>query len=141
MSRTLKRTLRRWLYIGHRWVGIITCLFFAMWFISGVVMMYVAFPGLSDKERLAALPDIRWEKVALSPDDAMKKAGVTRYPRDLRLSMLADEPVYRMTAWDGTRQVISAGRWPRHHQPLRRTGAGDRAIPPREQNTAARRDR
>ncbi|QHO75446.1 peptidase [Bradyrhizobium sp. CCBAU 051011] len=108
VSRALKRTLRRWLYIGHRWIGIITCLFFAMWFISGVVMMYVAFPGLSDKERLAALPDIRWEKVALSPDDAMKQAGATRYPRDLRLSMLADEPVYRMTAWDGTRQVISA---------------------------------
>ena len=108
VSRTLKRTLRRWLYIGHRWIGIVTCLFFAMWFISGVVMMYVAFPGLSNNERLAALPDIRWEKVALSPDDAMKKAGVTRYPRDLRLSMLADEPVYRVTGWDGTRQAISA---------------------------------
>ena len=108
MARGLKRTLRRWLYIGHRWVGIVTCLFFAMWFISGVVMMYVAFPGLSDKERLAALPHIQWEKVALSPDDAMKAAGATRYPRDLRLSMLADEPVYRMTAWDGKRQAISA---------------------------------
>lgn len=108
MPRALTRTLRRWLYIGHRWVGIVTCLFFAMWFISGVVMMYVAFPGLSDKERLAALPDIVWEKVALSPDDAMKKTGAARYPRDLRLAMLADEPVYRLTGWDGKRQAISA---------------------------------
>jgi hypothetical protein len=79
-----------------------------MWFISGVVMMYVAFPGLSDKERLAALPDIVWEKVALSPDDAMKAAGATRYPRELRLNMIADEPVYRLTGWDGKRQTISA---------------------------------
>lgn len=108
MARTLTRTLRRWLYIGHRWVGIVTCLFFAMWFISGVVMMYVAFPGLSDKERLAALPDIVWEKVTLSPDDAMKKAGATRYPRDLRLNMIADEPVYRLSSWDGQWQAISA---------------------------------
>jgi hypothetical protein len=108
LSRKLTRTLRRWLYIGHRWVGIVTCLFFAMWFISGVVMMYVAFPGLSDKERLAALPDIVWEKVALSPDDAMKAAGATRYPRELRLNMIADEPVYRLTGWDGKRQTISA---------------------------------
>lgn len=108
MSRKLTRTLRRWLYIGHRWVGIVTCLFFAMWFISGVVMMYVAFPGLSDKERLAALPDIVWEKVALSPDEAMKAAGATRYPRELRLNMVADEPVYRLTGWDGKRQTISA---------------------------------
>jgi uncharacterized iron-regulated membrane protein len=108
LSRKLTRTLRRWLYIGHRWVGIVTCLFFAMWFISGVVMMYVAFPGLSDKERLAALPDIVWEKVALSPDEAMKAAGATRYPRELRLNMVADEPVYRLTGWDGKRQAISA---------------------------------
>ncbi|WP_371423602.1 PepSY domain-containing protein [Tardiphaga sp.] len=108
MARTLTRTLRRWLYIGHRWVGIVTCLFFAMWFISGVVMMYVAFPGLSDKERLAALPNIVWEKVVLSPDDAMKKAGTTRYPRDLRLNMIADEPVYRLSSWDGKWQAISA---------------------------------
>ncbi|WP_441231180.1 PepSY domain-containing protein [Tardiphaga sp. 215_C5_N2_1] len=108
MSRKLTRTLRRWLYIGHRWVGIVTCLFFAMWFISGVVMMYVAFPGLSDKERLAALPDIVWEKVALSPDEAMRAAGAARYPRELRLNMVADEPVYRLTGWDGKRQTISA---------------------------------
>src|SRR4029450_8345925 len=110
VARALKRTLRRWLYIGHRWVGIVTCLFFAMWFITGVGMMSAPFPGLSDKERLAALPDIKWEKVALSPDDAMKTAGATRYPRDLRLSMLADEPVYPMTAWAGKPQALSARR-------------------------------
>lgn len=108
MPRKLTRTLRRWLYIGHRWIGIAACLLFAMWFISGVVMMYVAFPGLSDKERLAALPDIAWEKVALSPDRAMAAAGATRYPRDLRLAMMADEPVYRMIGWDSRRQTISA---------------------------------
>jgi uncharacterized iron-regulated membrane protein len=108
LSRKLTRTLRRWLYIGHRWIGIVTCLFFAMWFISGVVMMYVAFPGLSDKERLTALPDIVWGKVALSPDEAMKAAGATRYPRELRLNMVADEPVYRLSSWDGKRQTISA---------------------------------
>jgi uncharacterized iron-regulated membrane protein len=108
VRRGLTRTARQWLYIGHRWVGIVTCLLFAMWFMSGVVMMYVAFPGLSNRERLAALPDIKWETVALSPDDAMKAAGVTRFPRDLRLSTLADEPVYRLTNWDGKRQAISA---------------------------------
>lgn len=108
MAFRLKRKLRQWLYLTHRWIGIVTCLFFAMWFISGVVMMYVAFPGLSDKERLAALPDIAWEKARLSPDDAMKTAGSARYPRDLRLTMLADEPVYRLIDWNGKRQTISA---------------------------------
>lgn len=108
MPRRLTRLLRRWLYIAHRWIGIATCLLFAMWFVSGVVMMYVAFPSLTEKERLAALPDIVWQKVVLSPDEAMKAAGVARYPRELRLGMLADEPVYRLTGWDGRRQAVSA---------------------------------
>lgn len=102
------RRLRRWLYIGHRWIGIVTCLLFVMWFVSGVVMVYVAFPGLSESERLASLPDIAWEKVQLAPDQIMSIAGATRYPRDLRLNMLSDEPVYRLTDWAGKRQVISA---------------------------------
>ena len=50
--------LRRWLYVVHRWIGIGTCLLFAMWFMSGVVMMYVAFPQLTDTERLMASPPI-----------------------------------------------------------------------------------
>ena len=108
MRRAITRKLRRWLYIGHRWIGIVTCLFFAMWFVSGVVMMYVAFPGLSDKERLAALPEIAWPQVAISPDRAMAAAGATFYPRDLRLHMLDDEPVYRLTGRDGKRTTVSA---------------------------------
>lgn len=104
----LKRTLRQFLYLTHRWIGIVTCLFFAMWFISGVVMMYVAFPNLSDRERLAALPEIAWEKAKLSPDDAMKAASLTRYPRELRLMMLDNEPAYRLLDWSGKRQIISA---------------------------------
>jgi uncharacterized iron-regulated membrane protein len=106
--RRLTKTARRWLYISHRWIGIVTCLLFAMWFVSGVVMMYVAFPGLSEKERLASLPDIAWKNVRLSPDAAMKAAGLTKYPRDLRLTMLADEPVYRLAEWDGKRHAVSA---------------------------------
>jgi uncharacterized iron-regulated membrane protein len=108
MRRALIRRLRRWLYIGHQWIGIGTCLLFAMWFVSGLVMMYVAFPNLTDKERLAALPDIAWDKVALAPDRAMAAAGLTHYPRDLRLSMLDDEPVYRLIDESGRRHTISA---------------------------------
>src|SRR3954447_11679038 len=98
----------RWLYISHRWVGIVTCLLFAMWFVSGVVMMYVAFPALTDGERLAALPDIAWSKVQIAPDRAMAAVGLTHYPRDLRLNMLNDEPVYRVIDGDGKRQAVSA---------------------------------
>jgi uncharacterized iron-regulated membrane protein len=108
MRRRIIWRARRWLYIGHRWTGIITSLLFAMWFVSGVVMMYVAFPQLTDTERWAALPPIVWDKVQVIPDRAMAVAGFTRYPRDLRLAMLNDEPVYRLLGWDGERKTVSA---------------------------------
>jgi uncharacterized iron-regulated membrane protein len=108
MRKALIRRGRRWLYIVHRWIGIATCLLFAMWFISGLVMMYVAFPRLTDAERLAALPVLVWSKVQVAPDRAMAIAGVDHYPRDLRLSMMDDVPVYRLTAWSGRSVTISA---------------------------------
>jgi uncharacterized iron-regulated membrane protein len=108
MRRALIRRGRRWLYITHRWIGIATCLLFAMWFISGVVMMYVAFPELTERERWEALPELAWDQVRVPPDRAMAIAGVTHYPRDLRLVMLDDTPVYRLVDWDGTRKTVSA---------------------------------
>lgn len=108
MRRAIIRRARRWLYLGHRWIGISTCLLVAMWFVSGLVMIYAGFPNLTDRERLQALPDIAWDTVKIAPDRAIAVAGAARYPRDLRLNMLIDEPVYRHIDWDGLRQTISA---------------------------------
>lgn len=52
------RTCRRWLFIIHRWAGIALCLFMALWFVSGVVMMYVGYPRLTQLERLGHLPPL-----------------------------------------------------------------------------------
>ena len=48
--RSLKATGLKWLYLTHRWIGIVTCLLCAVWFISGLVMVYVPYPGLSDRD-------------------------------------------------------------------------------------------
>jgi uncharacterized iron-regulated membrane protein len=119
MRRRLMRRARTWLFVVHRWIGIGTCLLFAMWFVSGLVMMYVAFPQLTDTERLAALPPIAWDKVQVTPDRAMETARFTHYPRDLRLAMLGEEPVYRLLDWDGERKTVSAldGRIVEHVTP------------------------
>ncbi|WP_375454607.1 PepSY domain-containing protein [uncultured Methylobacterium sp.] len=105
-ARRIAGTGRRWLRLGHRWLGIVTGLFFAMWFASGLVMMYVAFPALTEAERRAALPPIAWEQVRVPPDAAL--AGEERFPRALALSMRGPEPVYRITGWDGARRTRSA---------------------------------
>lgn len=49
---------RRLTYLGHRWLGIALCLFMALWFFSGVVMMYVGYPKLTQEERLHSLPTL-----------------------------------------------------------------------------------
>ncbi len=84
---------KRWLYWIHRWLGVVTCLLCVMWFLSGLVMLYVPFPSWSDEERIASLPRIAVERIAVTPDEALTKAGVRALPTTFRLEMLADDPV------------------------------------------------
>jgi len=66
---------KRWLYISHRWTGIAVCLLMAMWFFSGVVMMYVGYPKLTPNERLSHLPDLSInESCCISPQQALSAA-------------------------------------------------------------------
>lgn len=78
-----------------------------MWFASGIVMMYVPYPRLTERERIALLPDIDAAQVRVSPEDALRGAGATRFPDALRLGMSAGEPVFHMA--DGAaRRTVSA---------------------------------
>jgi len=59
--------IKRWLYLTHRWIGIVTCLLIAMWFASGLVMLYVPFPDLTGEEWLEGQRPIAWEQVTVGP--------------------------------------------------------------------------
>ena len=92
---------KRWLYLTHRWLGIGTCLLMAMWFLSGMVMMYVPFPSLSDAERLEGLSPINWtimERMPVTPLTA----------QSLVLEQRLGKPVWRLDQADGTIKTISA---------------------------------
>lgn len=79
---------KRWLYLVHRWAGVVLCAFFAMWFVSGVVMMYVGYPKLTAAERLEHLAPLRGAPIALEPADALRAAGLVGQPlADLRLAV------------------------------------------------------
>src|SRR5262245_15422219 len=45
----------------HRYLGIAIGLLMVMWFISGLVMMYVPFPRVADTERMRFQPPISWQ--------------------------------------------------------------------------------
>src|SRR5262245_46476714 len=50
----------RALVITHRYLGVAVGLLMLMWFVSGIVMMYVGFPRLTEAERQRALLPISW---------------------------------------------------------------------------------
>jgi hypothetical protein len=103
---SLEATAWKWLIVGHRWLGIGTCLFFAMWFATGLVMVYVGFPEHTTTERLALLEPIDWGQVRISPERVLQ--GRAEFPRDFRLQMMAGEPVYRIATTGSHRQTVSA---------------------------------
>src|SRR5258708_6281195 len=66
--------LWRTLVVFHRYLGIAVGILMLVWFASGIVMMYVGFPRLTEQERVSALAPIPWQaccRVAdgLIPDD------------------------------------------------------------------------
>ena len=89
---------KRWLFLIHRWLGVLLCAFFAMWFISGVVMMYVGYPKLTPPERLGHLAPLRSASAILEPAQALAAAGLQGPLQDLRLAMAsAGRAVYLIT--------------------------------------------
>ena len=68
---TLRSTAKRWTYLVHRWLGIGGCLLMLLWFVSGMVMLFIGYPKLTPGERLAALPalgDARgWQGPSILP--------------------------------------------------------------------------
>ncbi|MCI4592081.1 PepSY domain-containing protein [Sphingobium sp. BYY-5] len=101
------KAMKRWLYIFHRWTGIVLCLFFAIWFLSGLVMLYVSFPSFRASERVATAAPIDWRQVRVGPDQALATLGEAEFPNEMRLGMTGGEPVYRFVMKDG-RRAISA---------------------------------
>ena len=97
----------RWLVVFHRWLGIATCLLCVMWFLSGLVMLYVAFPSWTDEERIARLPVIDAQQVRVTPADALRRTGIDSAPTTFHLEMLGPTPVYRIVSGD-RRVALSA---------------------------------
>ncbi|WP_313388809.1 PepSY-associated TM helix domain-containing protein [Achromobacter aegrifaciens] len=89
----LSARAKRWLYLIHRWAGIVLCLFFAMWFISGVVMMYVGYPKLTPQERLTHLPALDSGAISVTPAQALAAAGA-KDAAGMALAAGGGAPVY-----------------------------------------------
>jgi len=90
----LRHMLLRVLIILHRWIGVTLCTLFALWFASGIGMMYWGMPTVTARDRLARAPTIDSARVLLSPHEAVKKTGENRPPAQVRLATFDGRPAY-----------------------------------------------
>lgn len=105
--------LMRWLYLSHRWLGIGMCLLFAMWPLSGMVMMYVGFPELTETERYAGLPVLDAEQIRVGPSKLLQRASPDVPVTQFRLSNVSRRPAYLLKQaehpWQGL--YADTGEW------------------------------
>lgn len=84
----------RYLHLIHRWLGIGLGLFVLLWFLSGLVMLFVAYPQLTQAERLNRLDSLQLQQVKLSAAQAWVLTGKQGQPESIRLAMRGHRPTY-----------------------------------------------
>ncbi len=85
----------------HRWLGVLLCLIFLLWFPSGIGMMYWDFPSVSTADRLERSPALDPSKVVLSPAEAADRLGEGQSRGPVRLNTFDGRPVYRFGSGRG----------------------------------------
>jgi hypothetical protein len=65
----------RALIVLHRWIGVVLCILFALWYASGIGMMYWGMPSVTTSDRLARAAAIDPTRVLLSPRGAVEKSA------------------------------------------------------------------
>ena len=90
------------LTLVHRWLGILFCLLFAMWFASGIVMHFVPFPALTEADRIEGLAAIDGSAGLRSPAEA---ASVINDAVRVRLLQRIDRPVYLVSGGAGVKAL------------------------------------
>ena len=100
--------MRRILYLIHRWTGIAMCALMALWFVSGMVMLFVGYPKLTPAERLAALPPLA-AACCIEPAQALARSHRPAVVQAITLTSIAGRAHYQLLEQDGrTTQVDAA---------------------------------
>ena len=90
-----RRLPKRALIVVHRWLGAALCLFFLLWFLSGIGMMYWEYPEISAADRLERAAILNAHAVQLTPVESLAKAGLSQLVSDARLAVFDGRPAYR----------------------------------------------
>ena len=97
---------RKALIYTHRWVGIVLTVVFVIWFVSGIVFVYVGMPTLPAEERLLRMEPLDVTTLRIPPDEAAARVGLES-PSRLRIAMHDGRPVYRFQSGPEWRMVYA----------------------------------
>jgi hypothetical protein len=84
----------------HRKLGLGLCVLFAMWFASGIVMLFARYPQLTDDERLARSPALRADELLVEPSALPASDSAT-------LVAVEGRPAYRLRGPEGMATVFA----------------------------------
>lgn len=101
--------MTRFLYLLHRWAGIALCAVMALWFLSGMVMLYVGYPKLTPAEQLQGLPALDGQGCCVPLAQALQASGLEGASQ-WRLSSVAGQPCYIFSDARGKRLVAVDAR-------------------------------
>jgi hypothetical protein len=86
---------------AHRWLGVALCLFFLLWFPSGIGMMYWDFPSVTEADRLDRSPALDPSTIHLSSAEAFAVLRQSEPPTELHLNTFDGRPAYRFRVGRG----------------------------------------
>ncbi|WP_353170865.1 PepSY domain-containing protein [Paracandidimonas soli] len=126
---TIRTRTKRLVYLVHRWTGVAGCVLMALWFISGVVMLYVGYPKLTPWERLGPLPALAATDCCTPPDAILD--DVSPSAAGLVLTSVGGEPSYVLRdARNRLRVLVAADGAPRQPVTPERALAEARVFAP-----------
>jgi hypothetical protein len=99
---------KRALYLTHRWFGILMCLVFFLWFASGIVMMYVEYPMLTEQERIRSLSPLEIDAIEIEVSALEKRIKPEQRVIGFSITSHLDRPVFHAQFGDGTTLVMFA---------------------------------
>ena len=87
--------LLRFVIFCHRWLGVTWCLLFALWFMSGIAMMYWSYPDVEQADRLKRAAALDASRIRMSPQDAYATLQRPGSPDQVQLAVFNGRPAYR----------------------------------------------
>ncbi|WP_313706641.1 PepSY domain-containing protein [Massilia sp.] len=99
---------KRMTFLVHRWTGVLMCVLMALWFVSGMVMLFVGYPKLTPWERLGGLPVLPSSGCCIGLEAALAQSRAPGEVTSIVLTSIGGRPHYVLSEGDGGRLAVDA---------------------------------